>query len=342
MAILPAADVATYLEALRPPDERALKAVLLNAAPGDYEAAREHAVTRDRGGARRARPQPRRAARGPARPAAGGAAAVVPELREPPRPPRPAERGRARGPALHRRPGGPPEHVRAHRPVDRARAGGRRRAEFARRYLRHLGPSTHTDLAAWAGIAPSHAKALLQARRGRARRRSARRSCWPTTLAAFESPPKRARRRGCSGAGDPLLNARDRERPDRPTRRCASGSGARSAAPASCCTTAAPAGLWRARKQGRRLTIETEWFGEPVDIAERGGAAGGAARRRLRGVAVHDPERVRLDRRSRASRRCCAALGQQARHGVGGQRARDVEALGEVAAQLLEPAPRLV
>ena len=45
VAILPAADVAAYLDALRPPDERALKAVILNAAPGDYEAAREHAVT---------------------------------------------------------------------------------------------------------------------------------------------------------------------------------------------------------------------------------------------------------------------------------------------------------
>ena len=28
------------------------------------------------------------------------------------------------------------------------------------------------------------------------------------------------------------------------------------------------AGLWRARKQGRKLTIETEWLGKPVDIAE--------------------------------------------------------------------------
>jgi hypothetical protein len=45
ITIVPAPEVATYLEALKPPDERALKAVLLNAAPGDFELAREHAVT---------------------------------------------------------------------------------------------------------------------------------------------------------------------------------------------------------------------------------------------------------------------------------------------------------
>jgi hypothetical protein len=44
VAIVPAADVATYLAALQPPDERALETVLLRAAPGDFEAAREEAV----------------------------------------------------------------------------------------------------------------------------------------------------------------------------------------------------------------------------------------------------------------------------------------------------------
>ena len=29
-----------------------------------------------------------------------------------------------------------------------------------------------------------------------------------------------------------------------------------------------PAGLWRARKQGKKLTLETEWLGEPVDVTE--------------------------------------------------------------------------
>ena len=44
ISILPAADVATFLAALKPPDERALETILLRAAPGDFEAAREQAV----------------------------------------------------------------------------------------------------------------------------------------------------------------------------------------------------------------------------------------------------------------------------------------------------------
>jgi hypothetical protein len=31
-----------------------------------------------------------------------------------------------------------------------------------------------------------------------------------------------------------------------------------------------PAGLWRARKQGARLALETDWFGESVDVREEG------------------------------------------------------------------------
>ncbi len=28
------------------------------------------------------------------------------------------------------------------------------------------------------------------------------------------------------------------------------------------------AGLWRARKQGKKLTLEAEWLGDPVDVTE--------------------------------------------------------------------------
>ena len=61
--------------------------------------------------------------------------------------------------------------------------------------------------------------------------------------------------------------------------------------------------------------------------------------RALRGVAVHDPEgvRLRLDRL-----RGGAALGQQARHRLRGHGPRDVEALREVAAEVLQSPPRLV
>jgi Winged helix DNA-binding domain len=66
----------------------------------------------------------------------------------------------------------------------------------------------HTDLAAWAGIAPSHAKALLQAVHdelvpvGKAFLLGA-------DLPVFESPPA-ARGTRLLGPGDPQLNARDR------------------------------------------------------------------------------------------------------------------------------------
>ena len=42
--------------------------------------------------------------------------------------------------------------------------------ELARRFLHAYGPATHVALAAWAGIAPSHAKALLAGIAERSRR----------------------------------------------------------------------------------------------------------------------------------------------------------------------------
>ena len=265
MAILPADDVATYLEALRPPDERALKAVILNAAPGDYEGARRHAVS------------------------AVGAAldgrilsrdALHEDLR-----------GRLPKELLPWCPGCESHHARRGLLSVAALEGrlciagrdGRQNTftrtdqwialepaddsprEFVRRYLRHLGPSTHTDLAAWAGIAPSHAKALLRAVEdelvpvGKAFLTAA-------DLPAFESPPA-ARGTRLLGPGDPLLNARDRAVliPDEALRKRIwrpVGS------PGVVLHDGRAAGLWRARKQGRRLTVETEWFGEPVDIAD--------------------------------------------------------------------------
>jgi hypothetical protein len=264
VAILPAQDVATYLEALRPPDERALKAVLLNAAPGNYEAAREHAV------------------------AAIGAAldhrvlsrdALHEELRGrlpqellpwcPSCKSHHARRGLLSVAALEGRlciagrEGRQNTFARTDQWIALAPAGDAR-AEFARRYLHHLGPSTHTDLAAWAGIGPSHAKALLRAVDdelvpvGKAFLLAA-------DLAAFESPPA-ARGTRLLGPGDPLLNARDRAvlAPDETIRKRIwrpVGS------PGLVLQDGRPAGLWRARKQqGRRLTLETNWFGEPVDV----------------------------------------------------------------------------
>ena len=263
VAILPASDVATYLEALKPPDERALKAVLLNAAPGDFEAAREHAVTAI-GAALDGRVLSRDALHEELR-------GRLPEELLPWCPAcesHHARRGLLSVAALEGRlciagrEGRQNTFARtdqwiALEPADDARA------EFARRYLRHLGPSTHTDLAAWAGIAPSHAKALMKSVEdelvevGKA-------FLLADDLPAFERPPP-ARGVRLLGPGDPLLVARDRERliEDKALRK-------RIWRPVGSLgvvlSDGAPAGTWRARKQGKRLTIETEWFGEPVDI----------------------------------------------------------------------------
>jgi hypothetical protein len=263
VAILPAADVAAYLAALRPPDERALKAVILNAAPGDYEAAREHAVT-SIAAALDGRVLSRDALHEELR-------ARLPDELLPWCPScesHHARRGLLSVAALDGRlciagrEGRQNTFARTDQWIELEPADG---AELARRYLHHLGPSTHTDLAAWAGIAPSHAKALLRALEeelvpvGKA-------FLLAEDLAAFESPPA-PRGTRLLGAGDPLLNARDRAvlAPDEALRkqiwRPVGGPGV-------VLHDGRLAGLWRARKQGRKLTVETEWFGAPVDVNE--------------------------------------------------------------------------
>jgi hypothetical protein len=80
------------------------------------------------------------------------------------------------------------------------------------------------------------------------------------------------------GPGDPLLGARDRTvvAPDKALHkriwRPVGGPGV-------VLHDGRLAGLWRARKAGRRLTVETEWLGEEVDVrpeAERIAALRGA------------------------------------------------------------------
>jgi hypothetical protein len=255
--------VSAYLEALRPPDERALKALLLNAAPGDYEAAREHAVT-SIAAALDGRVLSRDALHEDLR-------GRLPEELLPWCPAcksHHARRGLLSMAALDGRlciagrEGRQNTFARTDQWIELQPPDG---AELTRRYLRHLGPSTHTDLAAWAGIAPPHAKALLKAVEdelvpvGKA-------VLLAEDRAAFESPPE-PRGTRLLGAGDPLLNARDREV-------LAPGAEVRKriwrpvGGPGVVLHDGRLAGLWRARKQGRKLTVETEWLGPPVDVAE--------------------------------------------------------------------------
>jgi hypothetical protein len=261
VAILPADDVASYLEALRPTDERALKTVLLNAAPGDFERAREHAVTavtEALDGRVLSRDALHEELRG-----------RLPQELLPwcePCQSHHARRGLISVAALEGRlciAGREGRQNTFARTDQWIALGAPDRTELVRRYLHHLGPSTHTDLAAWAGIAPWQAKALMQdvelVQVGKTFLLAA-------DLPLFEAPPK-PRGVRLLGPGDPLLNARDREvvAPDMALRK-------RIWRPIGSLGVilhdGRVAGLWRARKQGRRLSFETEWLGEPVDIAE--------------------------------------------------------------------------
>ena len=267
LAILPASEIPIYLAALQPPDERALKAVLLRAAPSDFEAARDHAATAIAA-------------------ALDGRVLSRDALHEELRGRLPAEllpwcpaceshharRGLLTVAALAGRlcvagyEGRQPVYARTDQWTALAPADPRAaQAELVRRYLHHLGPSTHTGLAAWAGIAPAHAKQLFETVEAEVVEVEGG-YLLAADQAAFENPaPARGVR--LLGAGDPLLVARDREHliADKAIRgRLWRPVGS----PGLVLHEGRPAGLWRARKQGVRLALETDWFGEPVDVRE--------------------------------------------------------------------------
>jgi hypothetical protein len=261
ISILPAGDVATFLAALQPSDERALEAVLLRAAPGDFEAAREQAVSAV-GEALDGRVLSRDALHEELR---GRLPTELLPWCEP------CQSHHARRCLLTvaalegrlciaGREGRQNTFARTDQWIDLQppREPG---AELTRRFLHHLGPATPADFAAWAGVAPHHAKALLETveleRVGKA-------FLLAEDLPVFENPPQ-PRGVRLLGPGDPLLTARDKEHliADKELRRKVwrpVGS------PGVVLHDGVPAGTWRARKQGRRLAFETEWFGEAVDI----------------------------------------------------------------------------
>jgi Winged helix DNA-binding domain len=259
ISILPAGDVATFLAALEPPDEKALETVLLRAAPGDFEAAREQAVVAV-GEALDGRVLSRDALHEELR------GRLPPELLPwcEPCQSHHARRGVLTVAALEGRlciagrEGRQNTFARTDQWIDLQPP---EKTELVRRYLHHLGPSTPADFAAWAGIAPHHAKALLEAveleRVGKA-------FLLAEDLPAFERAPQ-PRGVRLLGPGDPLLTARDKEHliADKELRRKVwrpIGS------PGVVLHDGVPAGTWRARKQGRKLAFETEWFGEAVDV----------------------------------------------------------------------------
>jgi hypothetical protein len=155
-------------------------------------------------------------------------------------------------------------------------------AELTRRFLHAYGPATRAELAAWAGIAPAHARALLDAvaddleeveldgRRALILAADADRLADPPAASGVRLLPP----------FDPYLDQRDRATlfPDRELRaRARSGIGA----PGAVLVDGALAGLWRPAKKGKRLVVTVE----PVTKAARKAADAIAAEAEI--VAPH-------------------------------------------------------
>jgi hypothetical protein len=132
-------------------------------------------------------------------------------------------------------------------------------AELARRFLHAYGPATHAELAAWGGISPAHAKALLA--RIEEETEAVGFGGRPALMLAADaqalaSPP------AASGVRllppfDPYLDQRDRATlwPDPDVRkRARTGIGA----PGAVLVDGDVAGLWRPQKKGKRLVVTVE------------------------------------------------------------------------------------
>jgi hypothetical protein len=142
------------------------------------------------------------------------------------------------------------------------------RREAARRFLRAYGPATHTELAAWAGCGPAHAKrlfGLIDAELADVRRGGRRAWVLADDLAGLESPPPSAGVR-LLGGFDPYVAQPDREAlvPDAELRKRLFPAIGR---PNVVLDDGRIAGLWRARKRGRSLEVDVEWLGREVGIA---------------------------------------------------------------------------
>jgi hypothetical protein len=142
-------------------------------------------------------------------------------------------------------------------------------AELARRFLHAYGPATRSELTTWAGIAPAHARSLLDAIAGELEEVEfdGRRALILAADADRLADPPAASGVRLLPPFDPYLDQRDRETlfPDRELRaRARSGIGA----PGAVLVDGTLAGLWRPAKKGKRLAVTVE----PVTKAARGAA----------------------------------------------------------------------
>jgi hypothetical protein len=128
-------------------------------------------------------------------------------------------------------------------------------AELARRYLRHYAPSTPAQLAEWAGIPRTHAERCWA---GVADELAESGDGWALAADAdLDAPPALGVR--LLPPGDPFLLARDRERlVGDPGRRKQLWRAIN--APGAVWADGDLAGIWRARKQGKRLAVEVAGF----------------------------------------------------------------------------------
>jgi hypothetical protein len=143
-------------------------------------------------------------------------------------------------------------------------------AELTRRFLHAYGPATRIELAAWAGISPDHARALLGRIEGEVEEVGfgGRRALILAADAAAVADPPAASGVRLLPPYDPYLDQRDRETllPDRDLRarvRKSLGN------PGVVLVDGDLAGLWRPAKKGKRLVLTVE----PVTAAARRAAA---------------------------------------------------------------------
>jgi hypothetical protein len=137
-------------------------------------------------------------------------------------------------------------------------------AELVRRYLSAYGPSTPAHFAQWAGLGPAHGGALWALVAGelhevRVAGGGARAWVLARDVDRLTHPP-RADGVRLLAPGDPLLLGRDREallRSEALRRAVWKAIGGAGVA----LSDGAPAALWRARKQGRRLAVAVDAFG---------------------------------------------------------------------------------
>jgi hypothetical protein len=159
-------------------------------------------------------------------------------------------------------------------------------AELVRRYLTGYGPSTPAHFAQWAGLGTGHARELwtsVEEELAEVGDDGSRAWLLARDLPLLQDPPPAAGVR-LLAAGDPLLLGRDRERllPDPARRKQLWGA---IAGPGLVLADGRPVALWRARRQGTRLSVTVDAFA-PVPRAVQAEAERLAPHRGCASVAV--------------------------------------------------------